>query len=385
MADGTLRQVGPDTGAARLYACGITPYDAAHLGHAFTYVCVDLLHRAWLDADLGVVYAQNVTDVDDPLLERAAATSVDWRALAQAQTEVFRHDMSALAVLPPTALAGVVESLDDVVAMVERLAEVGRAYRVGTPDENGQGADDWYFAFDESAAGLGAGDDLIALFAERGGDPDRRGKRHRLDSLLWRAERPGEPAWDTPLGRGRPGWHVECAAIAVKALGSDFDVQAGGRDLAFPHHPMSAQQAEAATGRPFAEAFMHVGMVGLDGVKMSTSLGNLVFVHQLLDDGVDPMAVRLLLLSHHYAADWDYSPALLARSRERLERWRAAFARPAGASAGPVLEAVRSAIGDDLDAPAALAVVDRWSAENGGDADAPRAVAGLVEALLGVR
>ncbi|MDR1711816.1 MAG: cysteine--1-D-myo-inosityl 2-amino-2-deoxy-alpha-D-glucopyranoside ligase [Propionibacteriaceae bacterium] len=361
--------VGPESGTARSYACGITPYDATHLGHAFTYVCVDLLHRVWLDAGLDVHYAQNITDVDDPLLQRAAETGADWRELAASQVDLFVSDMSALRVLPPSDYLGVVESLEDVVAAIAGLRERGAVYQLP--------GGDWYFAV-ESDAGFLAGRDLaadLAVFAERGGDPDRGGKRHRLDPLVWRAERPGEPSWPSELGPGRPGWHVECTAIAIKALGNHFDVQAGGSDLAFPHHPMCASQALVLTGEPFATAYFHVGMVGLDGEKMSKSRGNLVFVHRLLAGGADPMAVRLALLAHHYRQDWEYTPKCLAEAATRLDRWRSAT----GTSVSRLAE-LRQALADDLNTPAALAIVDEWAAAGGGTE-----MLSAVDALLGVR
>ncbi len=368
-----------NTHRARLYACGITPYDATHLGHAFTYVSVDLLNRAWRDAGLQVEYAQNVTDVDDPLLERADDTNVNWRDLADEQIELFRSDMEALRVLPPDAYRGVEESLDLIVARIQDLIAAGAAYQLD--DEY----PDWYYSVAADPAFL-PGRDLAAdeaVFAEHGGDPDRPGKRHRLDPLLWRMERPGEPAWDTPIGRGRPGWHIECAAIALDALGPRFDVQAGGVDLAFPHHPMCASQAKVLTGELFANAFVHVGMVALDGEKMSKSRGNLVFVHRLLAAGVDPMAIRLVLLAHHYRDDWEYTTACLDEANDRLAAWRAAVTCP-GPAAAPVVEAIREALADNLDAPAALAAIDAWAAANGTDAAAGTEVARAVDALLGI-
>ena len=380
---GQLLPAGPTTGEARLYACGITPYDATHLGHAATYVAVDLLHRAWLDAGLRVHYAQNVTDVDDPLLERAAGTGADWRRLAADQVELYRGDMAALRVLPPARLTGVVESIEVVTDLIGVLRDEQAVYQVPDPDHP-----DWYFSVTR-ASNLMAGTGISVLeaeevFAERGGDPGRPGKRHRLDCLVWRQERPGEPAWDSWLGRGRPGWHIECSAISLNELGAEFDVQAGGRDLAFPHHPMCAAQARIATGRPMAKLFLHTGMVGLDGEKMSKSRGNLVFVSRLLADGVDPMAVRLVLLAHHYRGDWEYSGEALAAAGQRLAEWRTAVARPAGAPASGVLDAVRAALRDDLDAPAALAAIDTWAAAQGADATAPGLVRDLADALLGV-
>jgi L-cysteine:1D-myo-inositol 2-amino-2-deoxy-alpha-D-glucopyranoside ligase len=379
--------VGPLTGEARLYACGITPYDATHLGHAFTYVAIDLLVRAWLDAGLTVRYAQNVTDVDDPLLERAAATGEDWAQLAERQISLYRSDMRALRVLPPQVLTGVVESLDLVRVAIEKLRDHQAVYQVQDPQ-----FPDWYFSV-TSTPGLLQDAPVSMLeaeqiFAERGGDPEREGKRHHLDCLVWRQQRPGEPAWDSSLGRGRPGWHIECTAIALDALGAGFDVQAGGSDLAFPHHPMSAAEGRVLTGEPFAHAFLHTGMVGFAGQKMSKSLGNLVFVSGLIADGADPVAIRLLLLGHHYRSDWEYFDEALSGATRRLERWRQAVAAGSGPNAAATLTAVRAALRQDLDAPAAVAAIDSWVeialAEGGSDPDAPNMVRSLADALLGL-
>lgn len=377
--------VEPEAGTARVYACGITPYDATHLGHAATYVAVDLLNRALLDCGFDLRYVQNVTDVDDPLLERAADTGVDWVRLAAEQTDLFRSDMTALRVLPPDSYLGVVESLDLVTRALAAPAVRERVYQV--PDEQ---YPDWYLEvrdgdLDLHQLGLDEAS-ARALFAERGGDPDRPGKRHPLDCLVWRVERPGEPAWGSPLGRGRPGWHIECTAIAASVLGHTFDVQAGGSDLAFPHHPMCGVGFEALTGTRLASAYLHTGMVGLDGEKMSKSLGNLVFVSSLLVEGFDPMAVRLALLAHRYDSDWEYSTLDLATAEHRLGNWRRAAARSAGAAGEPVLRAIREALRDDLDAPRALAIVDEWAQADGSDDDpgAPALVAAAVDTLLGV-
>jgi len=380
---GSIVPVGPEAGEARLYACGITPYDATHLGHAFTYVAIDLLVRAWRDAGLAVRYAQNVTDVDDPLLERAAATGQDWTRLAAEQVELYRTDMAALHVLPPRELTAVSEVIPDITRTLRELSERGAAYQLGDPE-----FPDWYFAVADSAR-LVSGSPVTletaeAVFAERGGDPGRPGKHNRLDCLVWRQHRPGEPAWDTWLGSGRPGWHIGCTTIALSALGPHFDVQAGGSDLAFPHHPMCAAEATALTGEPFADAFLHVGMVAYQGEKMSKSLGNLVFVNRLLADGVDPMAIRLVLLAHHYRSDWEYTAAELGAADARLAAWRRAVASGTAADASATIAAVRAALRDDLDAPTALAAVDAWAAAGGDSPSAPGAVAQAVDALLGV-
>lgn len=366
-------------GAARLYVCGITPYDATHLGHANTYLTFDLLQRAWLDHGVEVHYTQNVTDVDDPLLERATATGVDWVELAERETQLFREDMTALRMLPPEHYVGAVESIPLVVDMIKRLEETGSVYRVD---------DDLYFEV-RSAAGFGEvsgydAETMTRFFAERGGDPGRPGKRDPLDCLLWQAERPGEPAWDTELGRGRPGWHIECSAIALHHLGTAFDVQGGGSDLVFPHHEMSAAEAERATGEAFARAYVHAGMVGYEGEKMSKSKGNLVLVSRLRAAGHDPMAIRLALLAHHYREDWEWFGDEIGAAEERLARWRAAFARPLAGSAKVLVEQLREALANDLDAPAALAAVDAWAAADGEDGEAPAVARTAVDALLGV-
>lgn len=388
---------------ATIYACGITPYDATHIGHAATYIAWDLLVRAWRDAGLSTLYAQNVTDVDDPLLERADRDGEDWRELALRETDRYRSDMTALRVLPPDHLIGAVEALDVIGEFSGLLADRGALYDLAGDRYLSRSADPEF----GSVSGLGQRE-MLKLFAERGGDPDRPGKKDPLDALVWRAERPGEPSWESRFGPGRPGWHVECSAIATRYLGIAFDVQAGGSDLIFPHHEMSASHARVAfgddapgggAGEVFARRYAHSGMVRLDGEKMSKSLGNLVFVSRLRESGVDPMAIRLAILAHHYRSDWDWSADGLATAQRRLERWRAAC-RAAGlwrartvadGPAGTVLSAVRERMADDLDAPGALAVIDGWAdavladgAGAGGAAGAAGLVAATADALLGV-
>ncbi len=367
-----------------LYVCGITPYDATHLGHANTYLTFDLLNRAVRDSGVTVDYAQNVTDVDDPLLERATATGVDWRDLAASQTELFREDMTALRVLAPAHYIGAVEAIPLIADFIAALRDRGAAY-----DVDG----DLYFPV-HSDAHFGEVSRLdrtamLELFGQRGGDPDRSGKKDPLDALLWRAQRPGEPHWDSAAGPGRPGWHVECTAIALDRLGEELDVMGGGSDLAFPHHEMGAAHAHARTGHaPFVRVFMHAGMVGYDGQKMSKSLGNLVFVSALRREGTDPGAIRLALLAHHYATDWEWTGQDLSAAVDRLARWRAAVSRPDGPTAEPALLAVRAALANDLDAPAALVAIDEWAASaqrgDGSDPGAPGVISRLVDGLLGV-
>ena len=381
---GSLEQTRPE-GDARMYVCGITPYDATHIGHAATYVAFDLLNRVWRDAGHDVRYVQNVTDVDDPLLERAAATGTGWEELAERETELFRADMTALRVLAPDEYVGAVESIPLVLDMVAQLQEKGHVYDVEGDSYFSVHGDPGFGA----VSGLGE-QEMLAVFGERGGDPDRPGKKHPLDCVLWQAERPGEPSWDSPLGRGRPGWHIECSAIALHHLGACFDVQGGGSDLIFPHHEMSASEAQAAVdGLTFARSYMHAGMVGLDGEKMSKSKGNLVLVSRLRESGVDPMAVRAALLRHHYRSDWEWTDRELLEAQAWLADCRAAVSRPAGAPTAPLVQTVRGALADDLDAPAAIEAVRRW-AEATSDADRSETGAGdvvrrMVDGLLGVR
>ena len=375
-------------GAARLYVCGITPYDATHIGHAATYLAFDLLYRAWRNAGLDVTYVQNVTDVDDPLLERAHKVHVDWVELAERETELFRQDMQALRVLPPEHYVGAVESIPLVVSMVEVLHGTGSIYQVDH---------DHYFSVTaDPAFGDESGYDretMLRLFAERGGDPDRPGKRDPLDCVIWRGERPGEPSWASPFGPGRPGWHIECAAIAQRYLGGAFDVQGGGRDLIFPHHEMCAGHAQVATpGTPFAQAYAHAGMVAYDGEKMSKSKGNLVFVSALRNSDVDPMGIRLALLRHHYRSDWEWTDAELWDSVDAAATWRKALSLGAGAPALPVAEEILAALADDLDAPRATAAVDGWVAATLGtdgladnsDPDAAVTMIAVLDAALGL-
>lgn len=378
--------------SAALYVCGITPYDATHLGHAATYVAFDLLNRVWRDAGIDVVYAQNTTDVDDPLLERADSTGVDWRELAETQTELFRQDMQALRVIPPQSFIGVVESVPQIVRAVEDLVASGAAYtldngdvyyRVSTPIQPPFGS----VSHDDRAT-------MQRLSAERGGDPETPGKDNPIDPLLWRAERPGEPAWDGgSLGRGRPGWHIECTVISEEYAGMPVDVQGGGSDLVFPHHEMSAAHAAAWKRQPLATTYMHTGMVGYQGEKMSKSKGNLVLVSKLREQGVDPMVIRTVLLSNHYRSDWNYTDDLLESASARLRAWKHAARCESECREGlrgHIIGLLRESLADDLDSPRALGILDEW-AEHYADSEptetAPVSgdrVADAVDALLGI-
>ncbi|MBA8964411.1 L-cysteine:1D-myo-inositol 2-amino-2-deoxy-alpha-D-glucopyranoside ligase [Rhodococcus percolatus] len=387
-ADRQVRPVTPGR-TATMYVCGITPYDATHLGHAATYLTFDLVNRIWRDAGHDVHYVQNVTDVDDPLFERANRDGEDWVVLGMRETALFREDMEALRVLPPRDYVGAVESIGEVIEMVEKFVASGAAYVVDDPEF----PDVYFRAKATEQFGYESGYDretMDKFFAERGGDPDRPGKEDPLDALVWRAVRPGEPSWPSPFGPGRPGWHIECSAIALNRIGSGFDVQGGGSDLIFPHHEYSAAHAESATGdRRFARHYVHTGMIGLDGEKMSKSRGNLVFVSKLRGEGVDPAAIRLGLLSGHYRQDRPWTEQVLADAHTRLKLWKDAAALESAQSATDTIARLRQHLADDLDTPKALDALDGWARralDNGGsDANAPGEFAAAVDALLGVR
>ncbi|MEU4596142.1 cysteine--1-D-myo-inosityl 2-amino-2-deoxy-alpha-D-glucopyranoside ligase [Nocardia sp. NPDC023988] len=386
-ADRQVRPVTPGA-TAKMYVCGITPYDATHLGHAATYLTFDLVNRLWRDAGHDVHYVQNVTDVDDPLFERAARDGIDWRDLGSSEIDLFREDMSALRVVPPRQYIGAIESVEEVVEVVQKLLASGAAYIVDDAEHP-----DIYFRADATEQfGYESGYDRATMekfFAERGGDPDRPGKRDTIDALLWRAERPGEPSWPAPFGAGRPGWHIECAAIALNRIGTEFDVQGGGSDLIYPHHEYSAAHAEAITGtRRFARHYVHAGLIGLDGEKMSKSKGNLVLVSKLRRSGVDPAAIRLGLFAGHYRQDRMWTDAVLGQAQARLARWREAVSLGSGPSATDTVARLRQHLADDLDTPKALVAVDNWAeqaiAYGGTDTDAPALVRNAVDGLLGI-
>jgi L-cysteine:1D-myo-inositol 2-amino-2-deoxy-alpha-D-glucopyranoside ligase len=380
-ASAALAEAKPD-GVARIYVCGITPYDSTHLGHAATYLAFDTLIRLWLDGGYEVEYVQNTTDVDDPLLERAAATGVDWRDLAAEQTDRFRRDMESLRIIPPNHYIAVTEKVEAVGAAVTSLLERGAAYRVD---------DDVYFdiASAERLSAWQLGDEshldraaMLALSAERGGDPERPGKRDPLDPLLWRAERDGEPSWRSGVGPGRPGWHIECSVIAAEYLQLPLTVKGGGSDLIFPHHEFSAGHTAVMDGVSLASLYSHAGLVAYRGEKMSKSLGNLVFVSELTSDGVDPRAIRLALLGQHYRTDWEWTDRLLTDAQSRLTAWIGWAARVIAGEPTSLLAELRESLANDLDSASALAAIDR-AIEGGvtpteGDLQA-------IDALLGIR
>ncbi|GAA3056329.1 MULTISPECIES: cysteine--1-D-myo-inosityl 2-amino-2-deoxy-alpha-D-glucopyranoside ligase [Actinomycetes] len=404
-AGGAAVDVVARDGIGSLYVCGITPYDATHLGHANTYVQFDLLVRYWRACGLDVRYVQNVTDIDDPLLERARDTGVDWQALAEEQTELFRTDMEALDVVAPDVYLGAVESIPDVVADVESLVALGVGYPVVVPaEELPAGVDhgeDVYFDIAAAEArtdwrlgSIGAYDraTMEQLFPTRGGDPQRAGKRDPLDPLLWRARRRDEPWWEGgSLGDGRPGWHIECSVIARRHLPAPFTVQGGGSDLRFPHHEFSAAHATAADGVPLAETYVHTGMVGLDGEKMSKSRGNLVLVSKLRERGVDQRLIRIALLGQHWRHDWSWTEEHLEQARARLTRWEEALRRAPAVHEGPadtaedLQYALHAALSLNLNGPAALDQLDQWAAGHIAGGTGQDRVRAVVESMLGIR
>jgi L-cysteine:1D-myo-inositol 2-amino-2-deoxy-alpha-D-glucopyranoside ligase len=371
----------------RLYVCGITPYDATHLGHASTYVAFDLINRYLRFTGARVRFVENITDIDDPLLERAQRDQVDWQDLAHSQIELFRGDMVALRVLPPDHYIGVVEAMDEIISSILALQSKGSLYSVD---------DDLYFRvrldpdfLTRSHISL---ETALSFFSERGGDPNREGKEDPLDALVWRAQREGEPGWPSPFGIGRPGWHIECSAIALHFLNPDshddfaIDIQGGGSDLIFPHHDMSAAQGVIATGQKFARFFVHTGMIGLDGQKMSKSLGNLLFVSRLIDGGVDPMAIRIALMGHHYRSDHMWGASEIDQATALVDRLRLNLSRVEVAPTSSVIELIVAALSRDLDTPRALAALKAWcdGCDAGYVGGSPGELSRVLDDLLGL-
>ena len=371
----------------RMYVCGITPYDATHLGHAATYVTFDLINRYLTAAGKKVLFVENVTDIDDPLLERATRDGVDWMDLAQSQVELFRGDMSDLHVIPPQNYIGAVEAIPLIIEAITKLQSYGSIYRV---------EDDFYFSV-RSDSTFGSRShlsqtEMLRIFAERGGDPGRVGKRDPLDALVWLGQREGEPGWPSPFGPGRPGWHIECCAIALHYLQIDemrnnvIDIQGGGSDLIFPHHEMGAAQATLLAGREYAGLYVHSGMIGLDGEKMSKSLGNLVFLSRLISEGTDPMAIRLALIADHYSQDRMWSSAKLEGSIAFLNRLRLCLSKPEVAPSREVVQAMILSLSQDLDTVIALKHLETWCDDTdlGKTGGSPGELARAIDLLLGI-
>lgn len=355
----------PASGSFSMYVCGITPYDATHLGHAATYLAFDLINRYQLLANNAVSFIENVTDIDDPLLVRASRDNLKWQDLAKEQIELFKADMTALRVIPPVNLVSVTDSMDLIEQFINRLSENGYLYKL---------EDDYYFAVEEFLSDLPmCVEEAGKIFKERGGDPDRQGKKHLLDPIVWIGNQGQDPGWPSQFGFGRPGWHVECTAIACHYLDQSksdpiIDLQGGGSDLKFPHHFMSAKIVKAAFGRDFAQFYIHTGMVGLDGEKMSKSKGNLVFVSELLNDQVDPMVLRWALLSDHYQSDRQWSDDLLRQAQSQVDLVRSALSRSEVPQTTELIAGIISDISRNLDTPVALNRIVQWARKCDSDA-----------------
>lgn len=342
-----------------IYVCGITPYDATHMGHAATYLTFDLVHRYLKASGKRVILVQNVTDIDDPLLERASKDRQDWSDLAQSQIELFREDMTSLSVLPPTAYRGVIEAIDEIIDLVSDFIKSGKGYQIDG---------DIYLDLAQVDGAISnlplSPDQALQIFQERGGDPSRVGKRHPLDPLLWKARKGDDPFWPAPFGEGRPGWHIECTSIALKNLPratvTSISLQAGGSDLMFPHHYMTGIQAKALTGIEFASCYAHTGMIGLNGEKMSKSKGNLVFISKLRHEGVSPAVIRIALLKQKYSIDRMWSEELIHEAEEFLAKILSALSRQEVAPALQVIQAMVKALADDLDTPKVFELLSSW-------------------------
>ena len=367
----------------RMYVCGITPYDATHLGHAATYLAFDLIYRYQFLSGKNVKFVENITDVDDPLLERANRDKLDWSELAEAQINLFKSDMSALRVIPPDHFIKVTESLSIIEGFIKRLDENGYLYQI---------EHDYYFAVENFLNDLPIPvDEAVKVFSERGGDPYRVGKKHKLDPLVWSANVGNEPGWESSFGFGRPGWHVECTAIACHYLDDKkndpiVSLQGGGSDLIFPHHFMSAQIIEAAYGRRFSETFVHAAMISLDGEKMSKSKGNLVFVSKLIESGVDPMILRWALLRGHYQKDRAWSTQLLDKSSIEVNLIRSALAQSEVAETKDVINSLIKDLSNNLDTPAALERLINWanSSKSNPSVNQSGLMARAIDSLLGL-
>ena len=367
----------------RMYVCGITPYDATHLGHAATYLAFDLIHRFQFLSGENVEFVENITDIDDPLLERANRDQVNWSDLADAQIDLFKSDMSALRIIPPQHFIKVTESLPIIEDFIKRLEKNGYLYEI---------EGDYYFAVEDFLTDLPIPiDEAIKIFSERGGDPQRVGKKHKLDPLVWSAHVGQEPGWESSFGFGRPGWHVECTAIACHYLDGNkndpiVSMQGGGSDLIFPHHFMSAQIIQAAYGRKFSESFVHAAMIFLDGEKMSKSKGNLVFVSKLLESGADPMILRWALLRGHYQQDRAWSMELLDKSIMEVNLVRSALAQSEVAETNDVIDSLIHDISNNLDTPSALDRLTSWakSSQSNPSVNQSGLMARAIDSLLGL-
>jgi len=303
--------IGQSNKKVQIYVCGITPYDSAHLGHAFTYLTFDLVIRTLNFIGKKTNYVQNITDIDDPLFERARQSGSNWQSIVESQLDVYRSDMSALNILPPDHFVGVMENMELIISRIGQTISNDLSYQIGT---------EWYFKTDPAKLSKLVesipNNELLLMAKERGCDTDRQGKINALDPIIWKASKEDEPNWKEEFGTGRPGWHIQCISLANKYAELPLDIQGGGKDLIFPHHSMSEEQNSALGFGELALNYCHVGMVSYQGSKMSKSKGNLVFVHQLISEGISPMVIRLALMMHHWRSDWEYKNELIEDARQ---------------------------------------------------------------------
>ncbi len=356
-----------------MYTCGITPYDATHLGHAATFLAYDVLQRRLIDLGHRVTCVRNVTDVDDPLFAKARELGVHYLDLAAGEEARFEADMEALNALPVASRPRASSAIPDIRGFIGMVIDRGFAYEAGGSVFFDVSKFDSFGTVSHYSR-----EHMLALARQRGGDVDNPLKRDPLDFVLWQPSAPDEPSWDTLWGPGRPGWHIECSALALRELGSTIHLHGGGTDLIYPHHECERAQSEAATGEPFVQHWMHTALISKDGEKMSKSLGNLVFVDALRKEW-EAAAIRLAIIGHHYRMEWEWSEELMPSAQQRLEAWRAAAAR--GGSAADVLSTVRERLDDDLDTPGAFAAIDE-AAVAGGSGVAVAAAADLLGVLL---
>ena len=389
LTSGHLESLSSDS-TFKMYVCGITPYDATHLGHAATYLTFDLINRYLRLSGNKVAFVENITDIDDPLFERAKRDNQSWEELGNSQIALFESDMTNLRILPPKNYVAVTEAMPSIITAIEYLVEKGFTYEI---------SGNIYFRITPFLDNLPVSPtDAVRVFADRGGDPDRIGKEHQLDPILWIANKDGEPGWNSKTGFGRPGWHIECSVIALENLiGIDYldegvkksktiNLQGGGTDLIFPHHFMSSALAKALTKEEFADAYLHAAMVGLDGEKMSKSKGNLVFVSKLLSDGTDPMVLRHALLSEKYSEDRMWSAETLNSSSARVAKLRSALSLIECAPTDQVINAIAHSIASDLDSPKALETLDKWADDsiNGESGGSVGELSRFIDSALGL-
>ena len=329
----------------RMYVCGITPYDSTHLGHAATYLSYDLLIRRLEDLGHTVQLVRNVTDVDDSILPKARELGIDFLELAEMEMDRFDQDMVALNTRRADAEPRATESIDDMIKIIEKLVDRGHTYTT----EGTTYFDISTFPDFGKLSHLNE-QEMVVLAAERGGRPDDPKQKNPLDFVLWQPSADDEPSWESPFGTGRPGWHIECSAMSMRALGPTIDIHGGGADLIFPHHECEIAQSESVNGEPFSRYWIHAGLVAYQGTKMSKSLGNLVFVSELRKE-IDPRAIRLALMAHHYRSDFEWFDEEGPRAQRDLELLIRSGGGAEPVSEGPLIDEVRDALDDDLDTP----------------------------------